>query len=89
MQHKTMVRMVHAMVRALSGAVSGWQPQACVTQSGRKNYFLAQCLLAILLKKCYFSAGIIILAKGSKQLFFYFSGVCQKTLAELLLKCDE
>jgi hypothetical protein len=53
-------------VRAWSGAALEWWPRACVTQSGRKNYFLAQCLLAILLEKCYFSAGVIILARSSK-----------------------
>jgi hypothetical protein len=53
-------------VRAWNGAALGWWPRACVTQSGRKNCFLAQCLLAILLEKCYFSAGVIILARVGK-----------------------
>jgi hypothetical protein len=75
--------------RAWNGAAPGWCPLVWMTRFGRRNCFLTKCLLAILLEKCYFSAGVIVFASCSKCLFFYFSGVCQKTLAEILLKCDK
>jgi hypothetical protein len=55
-----------SMARAWNGAALEWWPRTCMTQLGRKNYFLAQCLLAILLEKCYFSAGVVIFASCSK-----------------------
>jgi hypothetical protein len=55
-----------SMARAWNGVLSGWRSRACMTQYGRSNYFLTKCLLAILLEKCYFSAGVIVFASCSK-----------------------